>query len=196
MCHPVVKIAVAAAIAASAPGGALAQDAREILAPKGKLRVGAYLGSPLSMVKDSKTGEIHGLSVDLGKELAKRLDVPFEHVSYQRVADVLAGMKAGDVDFTVSNATSARAVDVNFSQPLISLELGYLVPSDSPIATISDVDKPGLRVCEAVKCRTDVLLVSDPILMYPPIMKERDDDQKHCQWPERQGGLLEGYGGR
>jgi hypothetical protein len=47
MCHPVVKIAVAAAIAASAAAGALAQDARQILAPKGKLRVGAYLGSPL-----------------------------------------------------------------------------------------------------------------------------------------------------
>jgi polar amino acid transport system substrate-binding protein len=84
--------------------------------PKGKLRVGAYLGSPLSMVRDSKTREIHGLSIDLGKELAKRLDVPFEQVSYQRIADVLAGMKAGDVDFTVSNATPARAVDVNFSQ--------------------------------------------------------------------------------
>jgi ABC-type amino acid transport substrate-binding protein len=146
MCHPVVKIAVAAAIAASASAGALAQDAREILTPKGKLRVGAYLGSPLSMVKGSKTGEIHGLSVDLGKELAKRLDVPFEQVSYQRVADVLAGMKAGDVDFTVSNATPARAVDVNFSQTLISLELGYLVPAASPITTISDVDKPGIRV--------------------------------------------------
>ena len=131
MCHPVVKIAVAAAITASASAGALAQDAREVLAPKGKLRVGAYLGSPLSMVRDSKTGEIHGLSIDLGKELAKRLDVPFEQVSYQRIADVLAGMKAGDVDFTVSNATPARAVDVNFSQTLISLELGYLVPADS-----------------------------------------------------------------
>jgi len=146
MCHPVVKIAVAAVITASASAGALAQDAREVLAPKGKLRVGAYLGSPLSMVRESKTGEIHGLSIDLGKELAKRLDVPFEQVSYQRIADVLAGMKAGDVDFTVSNATPARAVDVNFSQTLISLELGYLVPADSPITTISDVDKPGIRV--------------------------------------------------
>ncbi|MGZ5871467.1 MAG: transporter substrate-binding domain-containing protein [Bradyrhizobium sp.] len=124
----------------------MAQDAREILAPKGKLRVGAYLGSPLSMVRDSKTGEIHGLSVDLGKELAKRLGVPFEQISYQRIADVLEGMKAGDVDFTVSNATPARAADVTFSQTLLSLELGYLVPADSPIATISDVDRPGIRV--------------------------------------------------
>ena len=55
-------------------------------------------------------------------------------------------MKAGDVDFTVSNATPARAVDVSFSQTLISLELGYLVPAASPIASLPDVDKPGLRV--------------------------------------------------
>jgi polar amino acid transport system substrate-binding protein len=55
-------------------------------------------------------------------------------------------MKARDVDFTVSNATPARAADVTFSQTLLSLELGYLVPADSPIATISDVDRPGVRV--------------------------------------------------
>ena len=142
----IVRVAVAAAIMASAPAAARAQNAREVLAPKGKLRVGAYLGSPLSMVRDSKTGEIHGLSIDLGKELAKRLDVPFEQVNYQRIADVLDGMKAGDVDFTVSNATPARAVDVAFSQTLLSIELGYLVPAASPIATISDLDKPGIRV--------------------------------------------------
>ena len=75
-----------------------------------------------------------------------RLGVPFEQVSYQRIADVLDGMKAGDVDFTVSNATPTRALDVAFSQTLISLELGYLVPATSPIAAASDVDRPGLRI--------------------------------------------------
>jgi len=128
------------------PIAAAAQAAREALAPRGKLRVGAFPGSPLSMVRDRGTGEMHGLCIDLGKELAKRLDVPFEQVSYQRIAEVLAGMKAGDVDFTVSNATPARAADVSFSQTLISLELGYLVPAASPIASLPDVDKPGLRV--------------------------------------------------
>ncbi len=82
----------------------------------------------------------------MGKELAKRLDVPFEQISYQRIADVLAGIKAGDVDFTVSNATPARAADVTFSQTVLSLELGYLVPAASPIATISDLERPGIRV--------------------------------------------------
>jgi polar amino acid transport system substrate-binding protein len=54
--------------------------------------------------------------------------------------------ESGDVDFTVSNATPARAADVTFSQTLLSLELGYLVPAASPIATISDVNRPGIRV--------------------------------------------------
>jgi polar amino acid transport system substrate-binding protein len=121
-------------------------DASKVLAPTGRLRVGAFPGSPLSMAIDGKTGEIHGLSIDLGKELAKRLGVPFAQVGYQRIAEVLAAMKAGDVDFTISNATSARAVDVDFSQTLISLELGYLVPAASPIAAISDVVTPGLRI--------------------------------------------------
>ena len=123
-----------------------ADDARDVLAPKGTLRVGVYLGSPTSMVRPSSTGETHGLSLDLGKELARRLDVPFEQVNYQRIADVLEGMKAGDVDFTVSNATPARALDVAFSQTLISLELGYLVPATSPIATASNLDKSGMRI--------------------------------------------------
>jgi polar amino acid transport system substrate-binding protein len=142
----IVKMAVAVVVAASASTGAQAQEAREILAPTGKLRVGVYPGSPTSMVRDNKTGEVHGLSLDLGNELAKRLDVPFELAAYQRIADVLDGMKAGDVDFTVSNATPARAANVTFSQTLLTIELGYLVPAASSIATVADVERPGIRI--------------------------------------------------
>ena len=139
-------IALAVASLAASAFGALAQDARQILAPTGKLRVGVYYGSPTSMVRDSKTNEVHGLSYDLGQELAKRLNVPFEQVSYQRISDVLEGMKAGDVDFTVSNSTPARAATVTFSQNLLTIELGYLVAANSPITTIADIQKPGLRI--------------------------------------------------
>src|SRR5580698_8894040 len=140
-----VMVMAAAALAASA-FGAFAQDARQILAATGKLRVGVYFGSPTSMVRDSKTNELHGVSYDLGQELAKRLNVPFEQVTYQRISDVLDGMKAGDVDFTVSNSTPARAATVTFSQNLLTIELGYLVTTTSPIATLADVQKPGLKV--------------------------------------------------
>jgi polar amino acid transport system substrate-binding protein len=139
-------IMMAAASLAASTFGAFAQDARQILAPTGKLRVGVYYGSPTSMVRDSKTNEVHGLSYDLGQELARRLNVPFEQVSYQRISDVLEGIKAGDVDFTVSNSTPARAAVVTFSQNLLTIELGYLVAAHSPITAIADIQKPGLRI--------------------------------------------------
>jgi polar amino acid transport system substrate-binding protein len=138
--------AVAAAVFVASAFGAFAQDVKAILAPQGKLRVGVYYGSPTSMVRDSKTNEVHGLSFDLGKELAKRLNVPFEQVNYQRISDVLEGMKAGDVDFTVSNSTPARAASVAFSQHLLTIELGYLVTAASPITAVADIQKPGLRI--------------------------------------------------
>ncbi len=141
----IVVMAAAAMLAATA-FGAFAQDAKEILAPKVKLRVGVYLGSPTSLVHDPRTGESHGLSFALGKELAKRLSVPFEQVNYQRISDVIEGMKAGDVDFTISNSTPARAASVTFSQTLLTIELGYLVAANSPITAIAGVQKAGLRI--------------------------------------------------
>jgi polar amino acid transport system substrate-binding protein len=142
----IVSLAVAATIAVSSSTVTVAEGARDVLAPTGKLRVGAYPGSPTSMVQDLKTGETHGLSVDLGKELARRLDIPVEIVKFQRIADVLEAMRAGGVDIAVTNATPARAQDVTFSQTLLSIELGYLVPAASTITTIAEVNKSGVRV--------------------------------------------------
>jgi polar amino acid transport system substrate-binding protein len=110
-------------------------DIGKILAPRGTLHVGLFPGSPLSLVQLAKTGETHGISFDLGTELARRLDLPLEQKIYGRVAEVLDAMKSGSVDFTVTNATPIRAQDVAFSQTLLSLELGYLVPANSPSST-------------------------------------------------------------
>jgi polar amino acid transport system substrate-binding protein len=141
-----ITVVAAALTLAASVAGALAEDATAILAPTGKLRVGVYYGSPTSLVRDSKTGENHGLSFDLGHELAKRLNVPFEQVTYQRISEVIEGVVKGEVDFTVSNSTPARAASVTFSQTLLTIELGYLVTATSPITTVADVQKPGLRV--------------------------------------------------
>jgi polar amino acid transport system substrate-binding protein len=115
------------------------------LAPTGHLRVGVYPGSPTSMVVDPAK-QTHGLAYDLGRELAKRLGVPWEYVTFQRVAEIVNAVKNGEVDFTVTNATPARAGDVAFSPTLISIELGYLVPANSSISRADDIDRPGIRI--------------------------------------------------
>ena len=120
--------------------------ARHALAPNGTLRVGVYPGSPTSMIIDPKSGQKIGIAHDLGRELARQLKVPFEVVEFRLVAEVLAALKVGAVDFTFTNATAVRALDVNFTAPMLQLELGYIVLAGSKITTLAEVDQLGNRI--------------------------------------------------
>ena len=122
------------------------ERAQTALAPGGKLRVGVYPGSPTSMLRDAASGETRGVTYELGADLARRLGVPVEYVEYPRVAEVVSALKDGKIDFTVTNASPARALDIDFTPPVLDVELGYLVPKGSVIAGVADIDKPGVRV--------------------------------------------------
>ncbi len=121
-------------------------EVREALAPSGILRVGVYPGSPTSWVKDPKSGESVGIALDLGNALAQRLNVPVQMVTFDRVAQVLEALKAGQVDLTFTNATALRAKDVDFTLPMVRLELGYLVTAQSPLTSVQEMDVPGMKV--------------------------------------------------
>jgi polar amino acid transport system substrate-binding protein len=128
----------------SSPSATSASE-RQVLAPTGRLRVGVIPGSPLSLVA-ARDGGNCGLGHDLGAAFAARLGVDVDYVSFERIADVIRVMKSGEVDFSVSNATAARAEHVDFSQTLISLELGYLVPAHSTLADAGEIDRPGMQI--------------------------------------------------
>jgi ABC-type amino acid transport substrate-binding protein len=91
-------------------------EVSQALAPSGVLRVGVYLGSPTSWVKDPKSGESVGIALDLGKELAKRLNVPVQIVEFDRLAQVLDSLKEGKIDFTFTNRCQIPCLAVKFFQ--------------------------------------------------------------------------------
>lgn len=129
---------------------------RGALAPIGKLRVGLYLGNPLSAIREG--GQTRGVGHELGGELARLLGVPFEPVIYPSVGALLDGAKSGQWDAAFFLVTPERMRAFDFSPPLLELELGYLVPQGSPIAAVHDVDRPGRRIAVAEKGQGDVLL--------------------------------------
>jgi polar amino acid transport system substrate-binding protein len=142
------------------PGSAIAQqrmlkeqlittptlERRQALAPSGKLRVGVYPGSPFSMVRDLASGEMKGIAVELGKELAMRLGVPYEQVEFRSPAEIYEALNAGQIDMTIANATPARADQFAWSPPLMLIELGFLAAAGSPVTIPADVDRPGVRI--------------------------------------------------
>lgn len=122
-----------------------ASEEAHVLAPSGHLRVGVYIGSPTSMVTDP-ANQTHGVTYELGRDFAERLHVPVDYVTFNRIAEVVEAIKDGKIDFTVTNATSVRAKDVDFSQTLLAVELGYLVPANSQIRGAKELEAPGVRV--------------------------------------------------
>jgi polar amino acid transport system substrate-binding protein len=139
-------LAVLVLAGCAAPGAVPDPALRQALAPTGTLRVAVYLGSPTSLVIDPKTGERAGVSVDLGRELGRRLGVPVQLVEHKLVAEVIAALREGRADFTVTNASAERAKLVDFTAPIVDLELGYLVLQNSPIRALAEVDRPGMRI--------------------------------------------------
>ena len=116
------------------------------LAPSGKLRVGLYPGTPTSIIGDPASGNAKGVAFDVGRALAQRSGVPFEPVVFAKNAEVLAAVKAGTVDMVLTNATPVRMNDMNFSPTILQVEQGYLVPGDSAIRSMDDIDRSGVRV--------------------------------------------------
>jgi polar amino acid transport system substrate-binding protein len=121
-------------------------DVREVLAPTGTLRVALQLSNPLNIVQDAASGETTGVGFDLGTELAWRLDVPFAPVLYPSIGALHDGGKAGAWDVAFFGFSPARAEEWDFTGLHVEVEFGYLVPAESGIATLADVDQPGVRV--------------------------------------------------
>src|SRR5512134_958496 len=103
-------------------------EARQALAPTGKLRVGLQLGSPMHVIGDAASGDMKGVGFDLGNELARRLGVPFEPVLYPSIGALLDGGKSGAWDVAFVGFSPARAKEWDFTALHLEVEFGYLVP--------------------------------------------------------------------
>ena len=86
-------------------------DAVKDLAPSGKLRAAINYGNPVLATKDPATGEPRGVSVDLARELARRLGVPAELVTYDAAGKVFDALKSEAWDVAFLAIDPARAGD-------------------------------------------------------------------------------------
>jgi polar amino acid transport system substrate-binding protein len=116
------------------------------IAPEGKLRAAINFGNPVLAQKDSTTGEPRGISVDLSRELARRLGVPVEFVLFEAAGKVADAAKGGVWDVAFLAIDPGRANDIAFTAPYVVIEGTYLVAANSPLRTIEDIDREGVRI--------------------------------------------------
>jgi len=127
-------------LAANAP--ALASD----LAATGTLRA-VYLGNnPAQAVRDAASGEIRGASADLARELGRRIGVPVTMIPSASPQSVIDAVSKGEADIGFVAYAPSRTGTVAFSQTYMLVRQSFLVPDDSSIRSVADIDQPGRRI--------------------------------------------------
>jgi len=128
------------------------------LAPGGTLRAAINFGNPILATRDATTGQARGVSVDLSRELAKRLGVPVELVTFPSAGQVVEAVKSGKVDIAFVAIDPVRGADISYSAAYVVIEGAYLVRNESPIRSNAEVDRPGIRIAVGAGSAYDLYL--------------------------------------
>jgi polar amino acid transport system substrate-binding protein len=124
--------------------GAGKAEVVKALAPTGKLRVGINLGN-IVLVQGTREAP-RGITPDLAHELGKRLGVPVELIPFDAAGKTFEAVKKGLLDIAFLAIEPVRAAEIEFTAPYVLIEGVYLIPKDSPLKTVADVDRDGVRI--------------------------------------------------
>ena len=126
-------------------------------APTGRLRAAINQGNTV-LAQKGRNGEALGITVDLARELARRLGLPIELVTFDAAGKVFEALKRGVWDIAFLAVEPVRAAEIDFTAPYVLIEGTYMVPKGSTLQKIEDVDKAGVRIAVATGSAYDLYL--------------------------------------
>lgn len=158
MIRSLLILAGAAALASCAMQTTVSPQLRSEMAPKGVLRAGVNFGNPVIAQKDPAGGEPRGVGPELARELARRLGVGIEYVTFDTAGKMADAVKQGAWDVAFLAGDPERASEIAFSAPYVQIEGTYMVRKDSPLKRIEDFDRKGVRIAVGNKTAYDLYL--------------------------------------
>ncbi|MGH3212359.1 MAG: transporter substrate-binding domain-containing protein [Trebonia sp.] len=114
------------------------------LTPAGVLRTALNLGNPV-LVQGTPAAP-RGVTVDIANEIAARLGAVAEFRCFGAARESFEATVAGQADVCFLAIEPARAAQIAFTAPYVLIEGVYAVPRESPLATVADVDRDGIRI--------------------------------------------------
>lgn len=128
------------------------------LAPTGVLRAGINLGNFLLVTGRSAAGDPEGVAPDMARAIAERLGVPVKYVPFPKPGELADAVDANVWDIGLIGAEPQRAEKIAFTAAYAEIEATYLVPAGSPLKTIAEVDRAGVRIAVTARAAYDLWL--------------------------------------
>lgn len=125
---------------------AVSADVIAQLAPTGVLRAGINMNNFLLVVDKTDAGDPIGPSPNVAAAIADALGVPLKLVPFDTPSSISAA--AGEDEWDIGNigAEPQRAEVMDFTAAYAEIQATYLVPADSAIQSVDEVDQPGNRI--------------------------------------------------
>lgn len=155
LCAAMTFVAVATSAIAQ-PANPAPPDVVKDLAPTATLRAAINAGNVVLVQKDA--AGVSGITVDLARELARRLNAPVALSVYDTAGKVTDAAKTREWDICFIAIEPVRAALIGFTAPYVIIEGTYMVAADSPLKTVADVDRGGVRIAVAKGSAYDLYL--------------------------------------
>lgn len=126
--------------------------------PTGVLRASINLGNPILAKAGPPGGEPTGVSVDLARAFAQRLDVPVEFVVFDTAGKSVQAVSDDKADIGFFAIDPLRGASIAFTAAYVLIEGCYLVREASPITRNEEVDKAGVSVTVGLGSAYDLYL--------------------------------------
>lgn len=136
----------------------MTDDARSELSLPGTLRVGINLGNILLVTGRSRNGDPQGVAPDMAAAIAERLGVAVSYVTFDTPGEVADAVARDAWDIGLIAEEPKRAETIAFCDAYVEIEATYLVPPNSPLQSIEDVDRPDVRIAVSDRAAYDLYL--------------------------------------
>ena len=168
----------------------MTDDLKQIIAPKGHLRVGINMSNFLLVVGKNEQGNPIGTSPDIAKLIAKKIDVECKFILFERPGQ-LADVVNDDV-WDIGNIAfePERGNTIDFCNPYVLIDANFLVKNESILINNEDVDQKENTIVVADRSAYDLWLKSN--FKFSKIVRAKSIDDSHAYYRTGKANVLAG----
>ena len=168
----------------------MTHDLKKIIAPKGYLRVGINMSNFLLVVGKNEKGDPIGISPDIAKLVAKKIDVECKFILFERPGQ-LADVVNDDV-WDIGNIAfePERGNTIDFCDPYVLIDANFLVKNKSRLVTNEDIDKQENTIVVADRSAYDLWLKSN--FKFSNIVRVKSINDSHNYYRTGKANILAG----